>query len=93
MIMAMVNKLLSVFRPTEEVWYSIVNNFSEDGTTLLTYACAHEDVSLEMVKKLLEIPCFDLGLPDKKRGLTPIQLAERVGRRDLLEYFTSLVEV
>ena len=73
-----------------QVWHAVVNYCAEDGTTLLTYAVA-ADVPLPIVKKLLEIPCFDLGLPDVKYQINPIQLAHRLGRDDLLNYFASLV--
>lgn len=90
-ILAMVNKLLSVFRPTEEVWYAIVNNCGEDGASLLTYACANRDISLPVIEQLLEIPCFDLGLPDRRSGLNAIQVAHIQDRQELLTYFASLV--
>lgn len=90
-ILAMVNKLLTLFRPTEEVWYAIVNAQAEDGTTLLTYAVANAQAPLPVIQQLLEIPCLDLGLPDKARGLNPIQLAYQLGRQNVLTYFASLV--
>jgi len=90
-ILAMVNKLLAVFRPTEEVWYAIVNNCGDDGASLLTYACADPSIPLPVIEQLLEIPCFDLGLPDRKSGLNVIQLAHTQNRQELLVYFASLV--
>lgn len=90
-ILAMVNKLLAVFRPTEEVWYAIVNNCGDDGASLLTYACADPSIPLRAIEQLLEIPCFDLGLPDRKSGLNAIQLAHTQNRQELLVYFASLV--
>ena len=91
LILAMVNKLLAVFRPTEEVWYAIVNNCGEDGASLLTYACTNRNIPLSVIEQLLEIPCFDLGLPDRKSGLNAIQIAHTHGRQDLLTFFASLV--
>lgn len=93
LILAMVNKLLSVFRPTEEVWYAIVNNCGEDGASLLTYACADPSIPLPIIEQLLEIPCLDLGLPDRKSGLNAIQLAHTKNRQELLVYFASLVGI
>lgn len=90
-ILAMVNKLLSVFRPTEEVWYAIVNNCGDDGASLLTYACSDPSIPIPVIEQLLEIPCFDLGLPDRKSGLNAIQLAQTQNRQELLVYFASLV--
>lgn len=54
-----------------------MNNHGEDGATLLTYAVA-TNVPMPMIQKLLEIPCFDLGLPDQRFRLTPIQLAKHL---------------
>jgi hypothetical protein len=90
-LLTMVNKLLSVFRPTEEVWYTIINSFGKDGTTLLTYACSSRDTPLSVIEKLLQIPCFDLALPDHKFGLNAIQLAHMYDRQDVLAHFASLV--
>ncbi len=90
-IMNMVNKLLTVFRPTEEVWYAIANSFGEDGSSLLTHACANPRIPLPVIQKLLEIPCFDLGLPDRNSGRNAIQLAHHFEREDLLTLFASLV--
>lgn len=73
------------------MWYAIVNEQAEDGATLLAYAVADARAPLPMIQQLLEIPCLDLGLPDRTRGLNPIQLAYRLGRQDVLEYFASLV--
>jgi len=90
-LLTMVNRLLSVFRPTEEVWYTIINSFGKDGTTLLTYACSSRDTPLSVIEKLLQIPCFDLALPDHKFGLNAIQLAHMHDRQDVLAHFASLV--
>ncbi len=73
------------------MWYAIVNEQAEDGTTLLTYAVATARAPLPVIQQLLEIPCLDLGLPDKARRLNPIQLAYQLGRHDVLAYFASLV--
>lgn len=73
------------------MWYAIVNTQGEDGTTLLTYAVADARAPLPVLQQLLEVPCLDLGLPDRARGSNPIQLAYQLGRHDVLAYFASLV--
>lgn len=75
------------------MWYAIVNEQAKDGTTLLTYALGHARAPLPMIQQLLEIPCLDLGLPDRARGVNPIQLAHQLGRHDVLTYFASLVSI
>lgn len=70
-----------------------MNEQAEDGSTLLAYAVADARAPLPVIQQLLEIPCLDLGLPDKARRLNPIQLAYQHGRQDVLTYFASLVSL
>jgi hypothetical protein len=68
-----------------------MNHPGEDGTTVLTFAIA-SNVPVRAFQKLLEIPCFDLGLPDYKFDMSPLQLATSLQRHELLTYMATLLQ-
>lgn len=88
-IQAMVKKLITVFRPSDKVWSLLVNSFGEDGMTVLTYALA-SNVPSYMICQLTTIEGFDPCVRDVKFAMTPLELAHRLHRNDMVCLFKEL---